>query len=87
MRNKTNTQLNWVKKKLREDGKVSRNQALSVYISRLGARIDDLRKAGWQIDSKSVKENGGTNFYYFLSNAPKKLTITIKDGLAFKSYE
>lgn len=84
---KTNTQLNWVKEKLTKDGKVSRNQALSVYFSRLGARVEDLRSAGWKIESKSVKENGGTNFYYFLTSKPKVRKISIINGVAVESYE
>jgi hypothetical protein len=83
---KSTNQLNWVKEKLNKDGKVSRNQALSVYISRLGAYIEKLRKDGWEIESKSVKENGGTNFYYFLTNKPKQLKIIVENGRAIPVY-
>jgi hypothetical protein len=43
METKTKTQLDWVVGVLKEHGEISRNYALSAYITRLGSRIYDLK--------------------------------------------
>lgn len=83
---KSQTQLNWVKQKLKENGKVSRNEALAVFITRLGARIKDLQNLGWKIEGKNVKENGGTNYVYLLEERPKQLKVIVENGIARKIY-
>lgn len=64
------TQKEWVKEQLLQHGKVSRNQALSIYISRLGAIIYDLNKDGWKIVGEIVPKNGGKDYVYTLNPAP-----------------
>lgn len=60
------TQLEWVKNELFNKGRVSRNNALKRYISRLGAYVCDLRHAGFDIRGGYVKKNGGKDFVYTL---------------------
>jgi hypothetical protein len=45
-----NTQTEFVLNKLKEVGYISRNQALSNYITRLGAIIDTLKRKGYKIE-------------------------------------
>ena len=45
------SQLNFVKQVLREKGEISRNFCLQNYISRLGARIIDLKAEGWEFET------------------------------------
>lgn len=52
----TTTQMEWVTSQLKNNGSVTRNQALQKYITRLAARINDLRCSGWEIEGK--KEGG-----------------------------
>ena len=54
------TQIERVKFKLRRDGFITRNEALSVYISRLGAIICSLKKIGWDFETQ---EKGGDYVY------------------------
>ncbi len=58
------SQLQWVTSELTKKGKVSRNQALRRYISRLGARINDLRNAGWEITGEYIKTKQGKDYVY-----------------------
>lgn len=51
---------------LERDGCVSRNQALSMYISRLGAITCDLRASGWQLKG----EWRGNDYFYVLESKP-----------------
>lgn len=60
------SQLAWVKTQLATHGKVSRNEALRRYISRLAARIADLREAGVEIVGMSVKTKAGKDYVYKL---------------------
>ena len=53
------TQLQWVVKQLKENGQVSRNEALKNYISRLGAIVCSLKKSGWAIEGKNERTYGG----------------------------
>lgn len=47
---------------LRENGYISRNAAISNYITRLGAIVFDLRKSGWELKGKYVKKNTESKF-------------------------
>ena len=67
--NTKQTQLEWVKRQLRENGEVTRNQALREYITRLGARIDDLKNEGWKIEGEFVKTPYGKDYRYKLKVA------------------
>lgn len=60
---KKQSQLQWIKSQLENKGFVTRNDALRKYISRLAARIADLREAGWNIEGERMK-NG--NYKYTL---------------------
>ncbi len=60
------TQREWTIQQLKEHGEVTRNQALSVYFSRLGAVVCDLRSEGWDIES--VKRDG--DWVYKLVDTP-----------------
>jgi len=60
------TQAQWVTNELIKRGKVSRNQALKMYISRLGCYIHELRNAGFEISGGYVNKNGGKDYVYFL---------------------
>lgn len=39
--------------KLKQDGEISRNYCLRNYISRLGARINDLKKMGFEFETEN----------------------------------
>jgi len=54
------SQLNWVIKQLKENGQVSRNDALRHYLTRLSARILDLKESGWEFE---VEREGGDYVY------------------------
>jgi len=62
------TQIEWAKTKLRENGEVGRNEALREYITRLGSIVNRLNKEGWSI--KGGYRNG--DYIYFLLYEPKK---------------
>ena len=49
-----------IKKILQEEGEITRNRALSMYISRLGAIICTLKKEGYQFRT----ENRGGDYVY-----------------------
>lgn len=55
----TKTQLKKIVQQLTENGKVSRNWALKNYITRLSARILDLRNAGWEIEARNERTMNG----------------------------
>lgn len=61
------TQLTWVKDQLFNKGKVSRNQALRRYITRISARIDDLKHAGFDITGQYVNTKNGKDYVYYLN--------------------
>lgn len=61
------TQLNKIKKILLETGEVSRNHALSIFISRLGAIICDLKSEGYEF----ITERRGGDYIYKLKDKPK----------------
>jgi len=59
---------------LERDGRISRNQCLSMYISRLASRIDDLERAGWVF--RTERAINGDYVYHLVSKpAPKQLTL------------
>lgn len=61
------TQTNIVKRKLADDGVVTRNWALKNYISRLGAIINKLRGEGWEIEEGEYVTTGyGKDYQYKL---------------------
>lgn len=49
------TQAEFILKQLKSKGEISRNQCLRKYISRLGARIHDLRKMGFKFTTEHRK--------------------------------
>jgi Helix-turn-helix domain len=65
------SQLQRIVRLLRHNGKVSRNECISLGISfRLAARIDDLKRQGWEF---STKEAGG-DFTYHVALDPGRVT-------------
>lgn len=70
------TQLERVKAKLERDGFVTRNECLSQFpaITRLGARIDDLRNEGWAFKT----ENTGRDYVYRLVSKPATTTAAVR---------
>lgn len=46
------SQKQWVIRQLNEYGRVSRNDALKMHITRLGAIIHQLNEEGWQIEGE-----------------------------------
>ena len=75
------SQTNFIIQQLNLNGFISRNFALKNFIGRLASRMDDLRKAGWEFETKIVKENGGKNFYYYVKSSPLKKTIYKVEGM------
>lgn len=74
------TQIDFIVNQLKTNGFISRNFALRNFIGRLASRMDDLRNLGWEFETKIVKENGGKNFYYYVTKSPlKKYTYEV-DG-------
>lgn len=59
------TQEEWTRYMLENYGKVSRNDALRRYITRLGAIICDLNKDGWDIKGKWEKYENGRDYVYY----------------------
>jgi hypothetical protein len=75
------SQLQFVINQLKLNGFVSRNFCLKERITRLGARINDLKKLGWDFRTEFIKENGGLNYYYFCTKSPlHKVIYTRPDG-------
>jgi len=66
------TQLDWITKQLIKNGYVTRNQCLKRYISRLGARISDMKKDGYLISAGYMKIKNGRDYCYTLLREPKK---------------
>lgn len=56
------TQLEIIRNKIKKDGFVTRNWCLRRYISRLGARIVDLKKEGFKI--KGERSEMGNDYVY-----------------------
>lgn len=70
------TQLERVKAKLERDGFVTRNECLSQFpaITRLGARIIDLKREGYEIEG----EWRGGDYVYKLVAKPQAATLALK---------
>lgn len=60
------SQLQFIIEKLKTDGFISRNYCLQNYITRLGARINDLKNMGWDIKGKRVDND----YYYEVVGSP-----------------
>lgn len=71
------TQIEWVKERLRANGKISRNECLQNCISRLGAIIQRLEGQGWVFFPSS--EDG--DYVYSLQDRPKPPTTYVKNPL------
>jgi len=87
---KKQSQLQFIKNQLLENGAVSRNFCLQNFISRLGARISDLKSEGWNIKGERRKnKHGGFDYVYRLIDAPyKKVIYTVPSlGKTFTKYE
>jgi hypothetical protein len=72
---KKTTQRYWVEEQLEKYGEVTRNGALRVYISRLGAIICEMKKRGWVFNTttrETIKPDGskGKDFVYLLVKKP-----------------
>lgn len=62
---------------------MSRNGALQNLITRLGARINDLKQENWNIEGNFRKTDKGKDYVYTLISAPEKPKIVIRDGVAY----
>ncbi|MFA6314947.1 MAG: hypothetical protein WC648_01075 [Candidatus Paceibacterota bacterium] len=62
------TQLNFIKEQLLRTGEISRNFCLRNYISRLGARIDNMKREGYSFD---VERRDG-DYVYKLKTDPTR---------------
>lgn len=63
---KKESQMSWTRTQLITKGRVSRNQALRRYYSRLGARIADLRREGMNIQGYWKTTKSGKDYVYEL---------------------
>ena len=79
-------QRKWVENQLKTTGEVSRNGALSQFISRLGAIVCNLNKSGWEIKGEYRKTEHGKDFIYFLISAPKVRKSVIINNIAQEIY-
>ena len=61
------SQNQWVLAQLQQNGSITRNQALKNRITRLAARIADLKEAGYLIVGARLKTKRGTDYKYFLA--------------------
>ena len=67
------SQEQYVVNELLKNGKISRNQCLQKYITRLGALIYIIKNKNpqWEISAKFEKINGGKDYVYYLDNRDK----------------
>lgn len=70
----TKTHKEWVKEVLEKDGKISRNQALRNFVTRLASRIADLKGEGW-VFAEPVREGGDYVYVVKERPAPKPLSL------------
>lgn len=83
MKNKQ-SQKDWVKKQLLENGTISRNECLRNYISRLGAIIAVIKDEGFEFETKY--QDG--DYVYNLKNSPyKKVEYRVQGELVAVKYE
>ena len=64
---KKETHIETIKRELRTNGFVSRNDMLRRFITRTASRIDDLEKLGWRFETKRV----GGDYHYKLISEPE----------------
>ena len=79
------TQIAWTKQILRERGEVSRNTALAIQFTRLGAVMELLKRQGWKWHAfyrKIEGKKGRGDYVYQLDVAPLIRKIEIIDGRA-----
>ena len=66
------TQIEWIRNTLTDYKKISRNECLRRYITRLGARIVDLKNEGMDITGKwETYSDGSKDYVYYLREANK----------------
>lgn len=67
------TQIKFVKTKIHQNGKISRNECLKNYITRLGAIIYKLKQSGYSFRADYVKKDNGTksDYVYYAIKIPK----------------
>lgn len=65
------TQIQLVKNRLKDTGRISRNFCLSMHISRLGAIIANLKNRGYEFTAYyQPNEHGGKDYIYEQLNRP-----------------
>ncbi len=64
------TQRNWVEERLRDTKRVTRNEALGRFVSRLAAIIADMKRDGWVIEGDNLKSLVGNDYVYTLISEP-----------------
>ena len=64
------TQRNWVEERLRDTKRVTRNEALSRFVSRLAAIIADMKRDGWDIEGDTLSTHHGNDYVYTLVSEP-----------------
>ena len=79
-------QRKWVENQLKTTGEVSRNNALSQFISRLGAIVYKMNKSGWEITGEYRKTEHGKDFVYTLISSPKTRKSMIINNVAQEIY-
>ena len=60
-------QTQFIISQLKRRKKISRNMCLANYITRLSARVNDLKEAGWNIEGRFVKGKYGKDYVYFVT--------------------
>jgi DNA polymerase III delta subunit len=76
------SQEQWIKEKLERDGKITRNEALSRFCSRLGARIADLKAEGWEfitytLDTQKPDGSKGKDYVYEVKSKPEPRPLVL----------
>ncbi len=81
---KQKIQFNFVKNHILENGSISRNFCLHKYMTRLSAYILDLKKEGFEIKGKYIKNKNGKDYVYTLISSPYKKEILYSDNKLIK---
>ena len=82
------TQIQFVKNQLKENGSISRNLCLSVFISRLGAIISVLKAQNYEFNAYyQPNEHGGRDYIYEQTNRTKQVITRNEDGSVSVSYK
>lgn len=78
------TQKQWVENQLIANKKITRNECLRNYISRLGAIISMLKEDGYEFDTEYVEVKTpfgkGKDFQYTVSKYPAKVQRELDDA-------